>query len=186
MKRVKTQAEEEVFEEKSEEVIGEEDEEAWGWELVPPEHWEGEGVEGALETPGMPGAKRGEAKAGELFQLMTLEFPHPIPDDSSNPHHIHFYQLICFSEAHIFVCPSIRPLPIHPPIVHPSTHCPPACPLWCSHVVRNLKCVIQCSSSPKHLYHSCVLSFFISIPSSSSSLMFCVYLNDVHRCDLEC
>lgn len=64
MKRVTTQPEEEVFKEEAEEVEGEEEEEAWGWELVPDEDWEGEGVEGAMETPGMPGARRGEVTAG--------------------------------------------------------------------------------------------------------------------------
>ncbi|XP_023274269.1 neurofilament medium polypeptide-like, partial [Seriola lalandi dorsalis] len=58
MKKVPTQPEEEVFEEEGEEMEGEEDEEAWGWELVPQEDWEDEGVDGALETPGMPGGKR--------------------------------------------------------------------------------------------------------------------------------
>lgn len=78
MKKVPTQPEEEVFEVEDEEVEGEEEEEAWGWELVPPEDREGEGVDGALETPGMPGGKRGETKANELFQLMPLEPFHPI------------------------------------------------------------------------------------------------------------
>lgn len=63
MKKVPTQPEEEVFEAEAEETEGEEEEEAWGWELVPSEDWEGEGVEGALETPGFPGGKRGETKA---------------------------------------------------------------------------------------------------------------------------
>lgn len=61
MKRVTTQPEEEVFEEEREgKEAEEEEEEAWGWELVPPEDWENEEVMGALETPGMPGARRGE------------------------------------------------------------------------------------------------------------------------------
>ncbi|GAA6231232.1 titin-like isoform X1 [Lates japonicus] len=64
MQKVPTQPEEEVFEEEAEEMEGEEEEEAWGWELVPPEDWEGEVVDGALETPGMPGAKR-EGKPSE-------------------------------------------------------------------------------------------------------------------------
>ncbi len=67
MKKVPTQPEEEVLEEEAEEMEGEEEEEAWGWELVPPEDWEGEGVDGALETPGIPGGKRGETKAHELL-----------------------------------------------------------------------------------------------------------------------
>lgn len=66
MKKVPTQSEEEVFEEEAEEMEGEEEEEAWGWELVPAEDWEGEGVDGVLETPGMPGGKRGEAKSHKL------------------------------------------------------------------------------------------------------------------------
>lgn len=78
MKKVPTQPEEEVLEVKAEEVESEEEEEAWGWELVPPEDWEGEGVDGALETPGMPGGKRGEPKASDLSHLMSLETCHPI------------------------------------------------------------------------------------------------------------
>lgn len=78
MKKVPTQPEEEVLEVEAQEVEGEEEEEAWGWELVPPEDWEVEGVNGALETPGMPGGKRGEAKASDLFHLMALETCHPI------------------------------------------------------------------------------------------------------------
>ena len=66
MKKVPTQQEEEVFEE---EEVGEEEEEAWGWELVPPDDWDGEGVDGVLETPGMPGGKRGEAKAEKLTTM---------------------------------------------------------------------------------------------------------------------
>lgn len=65
MKKVPTQPEEEVFEEEAQEMEGEEEEEAWGWEVVPTEDWEGEGVDGALETPGIPGGKRGETKAHE-------------------------------------------------------------------------------------------------------------------------
>lgn len=60
MKRVTTQPEEEVFEEERDGEEAGDDEEAWGWELVPPEDWESEEVMGALETPGMPGARRGE------------------------------------------------------------------------------------------------------------------------------
>lgn len=78
MKKVPTQYEEEVTEEVAEEIEGEEEEEAWGWELVPREDWEGEGVDGALETPGMPGGKRGETRADKRSQMMTLESPHPI------------------------------------------------------------------------------------------------------------
>lgn len=63
MSKVPTQPEEEVLEMQAEETTGEEDEEAWGWELVPPEDWPGERVDGALETPGIPGGKRGETKA---------------------------------------------------------------------------------------------------------------------------
>lgn len=109
MKRVTTQPEEEVCEEEGEKMVADEDEEVWDWELVPPEDWEGEGVDGALETPGMPGAKRGEVKAGELVQLMTLESPHPISDDSSNLHYIQFYVTlyICSSVCLSAHCPSI-------------------------------------------------------------------------------
>lgn len=91
MKRVTTQPEEEVFKNEPEE--GEVEEESWGWDLVPSEDWEGEEVDGALETPGMPGARRGEMS--ELFQLI-LEPLHPIPDLSSNLHHIFFDHFIHF------------------------------------------------------------------------------------------
>lgn len=67
MKKVPTQPEEEVFEEEAEEMEGNEEEEAWGWELVPPEDWEGQGVDGALETPVFPGGKRGEMKADDII-----------------------------------------------------------------------------------------------------------------------
>lgn len=117
MKRVTTQPEEEVFEEEGEKMVADEDEEVWDWELVPPEDWEGEGVDGALETPGMPGAKRGEVKAGELVQLMPLESPHPISDDSSNLHYIQFYVfnhiIYLFISAYLFVC-----LSAHCPSIH--------------------------------------------------------------------
>ncbi|XP_067458813.1 uncharacterized protein [Thunnus thynnus] len=66
MKKVPTQPEEKVFEEEAGEMQGTEEEEAQDWELVPTEDWEGEGVDGALETPGMPGGKRGEAKSHRL------------------------------------------------------------------------------------------------------------------------
>ncbi|XP_074514109.1 uncharacterized protein LOC141782002 [Sebastes fasciatus] len=72
MKKVPTQPEEEVFQEEAEVMEGEEEEEAWGWELVPPDDWEGEVVDGAVETPGMPGAKRGETKADKLQTLEPL------------------------------------------------------------------------------------------------------------------
>ncbi|KAK5920272.1 hypothetical protein CgunFtcFv8_024099 [Champsocephalus gunnari] len=58
MQKVPTQPEEEVFEEEAEGKEGEEEDEAWGWELVPPEDWEGEAVDGERQTPGMPGARR--------------------------------------------------------------------------------------------------------------------------------
>lgn len=67
MKKVPTQPEEEVFEKESEEVEGDEEEEAWGWELVPRDDWEDEVVDGAVETPVVPGGKRGETKADELL-----------------------------------------------------------------------------------------------------------------------
>lgn len=76
MKRVTTQPEEEVFEEEFEGDEDNEDVEAWGWDLVPTEDWEGEVEEGALETPGMPGARRGELGARELSQWMVLEPSH--------------------------------------------------------------------------------------------------------------
>lgn len=102
MKRVTTQPEEEVCEKGPEE--GEVEEESWGWDLVPSEDWEGEEVDGAVETPGMPGARRGETS--KLFQLI-LESPHPIPDVPSNLHHIFFNHLSLFSshaDESISVC----------------------------------------------------------------------------------
>lgn len=97
MKRVTTQPEEEVFEEEGEKNEEEHEEEAWGWELVPQEDWECQELMGALETPGMPGARRGELETRELSKLTCLESSHPISDDSSNLHHnvfntyIHFF-----------------------------------------------------------------------------------------------
>ena len=65
LRKVPTQLEEEVFEEdyevQTEEDEGEE-EEVWGWELVPSEEGEDREEDGVVETPGMPGAKRGEKK----------------------------------------------------------------------------------------------------------------------------
>lgn len=107
MKKVPTQPEEEVFEEEQEEIEGEEDEEAWGWELVPTEDWEGEGVDGALETPGMPGSKRGETKANRLSQM--------IPDDP----------LIPSEMAHLILITPVYNLLIHSFVfisVHMSIH----------------------------------------------------------------
>lgn len=74
LKKVPTQPEEEVFEEETEEKEGGEEEEAWGWELVPPEDRGGEGVDGAVETPGPPSSKRGEVTAAQLLELL-----HPSP-----------------------------------------------------------------------------------------------------------
>lgn len=67
VKKVPTRLEEEVFEEVPEE---EEEEEVWGWELLPAEDWMGEGLDGAVETPGPPGSKRGEVTA--------VQPPHPL------------------------------------------------------------------------------------------------------------
>lgn len=75
MKKVPTQQEEEVFEEEAQLVESQEEEEAWGWELVPPEDLEGGGLDGALQTPGMPSGKRGEMKANGLFQEIPVEAP---------------------------------------------------------------------------------------------------------------
>ncbi|TDH06482.1 hypothetical protein EPR50_G00113840 [Perca flavescens] len=82
MKKVLTQQEEEVFEEEAEENEGEDEEEVWGWELVPSDDWEGEGVDGALETPGTPGAKRDgkpteEAPKGRGRGLGARQTPSP-------------------------------------------------------------------------------------------------------------
>lgn len=74
VKKVPTQPEEEVFEEETEEKEGAEEEEAWGWELVPSEDRGGEGVDGAVETPGPPSSKRGEVTAAQLLELL-----HPSP-----------------------------------------------------------------------------------------------------------
>lgn len=70
VKKVPTQPEEEVFEEKTEEKEGAEEEEAWGWELVPSEDRGGEGVDGAVETPGPPSSKRGEVMAAQFLELL--------------------------------------------------------------------------------------------------------------------
>lgn len=74
VKKVPTQPEQEVFEEETEEKEGAEEEEAWGWELVPSEDRGGEGVDGAVETPGPPSSKRGEVMAAQLLELF-----HPSP-----------------------------------------------------------------------------------------------------------
>jgi len=72
LRKVSTQFEEEVFEEEYEaefEAEGEEEEEAWGWEVASRDSYGSEGSEeryleeGALETPGMPGGRRGERMA---------------------------------------------------------------------------------------------------------------------------
>lgn len=63
VKKVPTRLEEEVFEEVPEKEEGGEEEEVWGWELLPAEDWTGEGLDGAVETPGPPGSKRGEVTA---------------------------------------------------------------------------------------------------------------------------
>lgn len=74
LKKVPTQPEEEVFEEETKEKEDAEEEEAWGWELVPSEDRGGEGVDGAMETPGPPSSKRGEVTAAQLLELL-----HPSP-----------------------------------------------------------------------------------------------------------
>ncbi|KAL7882201.1 hypothetical protein AOLI_G00090500 [Acnodon oligacanthus] len=67
MRKVSTQMEEEVFEEEMLEVEEEDEEETWGWELAPQDSYGSEDLEyleeGALETPGMPGGRRGERVA---------------------------------------------------------------------------------------------------------------------------
>lgn len=68
LRKVSTQFEEEVFEEEFEyeAEYEDEEEEAWGWELASRDSYGSEGSEeqyleeGALETPGMPGGRRGE------------------------------------------------------------------------------------------------------------------------------
>ncbi|XP_064183370.1 proteoglycan 4-like [Anguilla rostrata] len=69
LRKVPTQLEEEVFEEQPE-VEEEEDGETWGWELAPRESYgspeeceDAASEEGALETPGMRGDRRGERGA---------------------------------------------------------------------------------------------------------------------------
>nr|XP_023853888.1 neurofilament heavy polypeptide-like [Salvelinus alpinus] len=73
LRKISTQLEEEVFEEEPEKEL-ESDNEGWGWELVPrdssgsTEDWGEEPLEGdARETPGMPGASRGEIMAAETY-----------------------------------------------------------------------------------------------------------------------
>lgn len=72
LRKVSTQLEEELFEEEVEvefEAEYEDEEEAWGWEVASRESYGSEGSEeryleeGALETPGMPGGRRGERVA---------------------------------------------------------------------------------------------------------------------------
>ncbi len=72
LRKVSTPFEEEVFEEEIEvefEAEYEDEEEAWGWEVASRESYGSEGSEeryleeGALETPGMPGGRRGERVA---------------------------------------------------------------------------------------------------------------------------
>lgn len=70
LRKVSTQFEEEVFEEEFEaEFEAEDEEEAWGWEVASRDSYGSEGSEeryleeGALETPGMPGGRRGERVA---------------------------------------------------------------------------------------------------------------------------
>ena len=62
LRKVPTQLEEEVFDEEYEgqPEEGEDNEEFWGWEMVPIEEGEDREEDGFVETPGMPGAKRGE------------------------------------------------------------------------------------------------------------------------------
>lgn len=55
VRKLPTQPEEEVFKE-----VPEEEEEVWGWELSPAEDWIATDLNGAVETPGPPGSKRGE------------------------------------------------------------------------------------------------------------------------------
>ncbi|XP_068592486.1 neurofilament heavy polypeptide-like [Cebidichthys violaceus] len=168
MKKVPTQPEEEVFEDEAEEE--EEEEEAWGWELVPSDDWEVEGVDGALETPGMPGGKRGETKAGKTPHLMTLDPPHhpSISRDSSNLHHILF--LFSSFRAHLSICPSTEMISCCPSCV---------CPQMCPHQVLSV-CLHPCSSNSLHyttfnplfcLPFCLIFHLFIRYfsPSSSSS-----------------
>lgn len=70
LRKVSTQIEEEVFEEEVEvEYEAEDEDEAWGWEVASRDSYGSEGSEeryleeGALETPGMPGGRRGERVA---------------------------------------------------------------------------------------------------------------------------
>lgn len=68
--KVPTQPEEEVFEEEAEaeaEFEAQDEDEAWAWEVASRDSYGSEGSEyleeGALETPGMPGGRRGERVA---------------------------------------------------------------------------------------------------------------------------
>ncbi|KAI4795901.1 hypothetical protein KUCAC02_029582 [Chaenocephalus aceratus] len=91
MQKVPTQPEEEVFEEEAEVKEGEEEDEAWGWELVPPEDWEGEAVDGERQTPGMPGARRG---TGTWKRHFSIPVPTPIILSSVNIYSIFFILFI--------------------------------------------------------------------------------------------
>lgn len=76
LERIPTQQEEEVFEEEDENEEDEE-EEAWGWELAPHESYGSEDSleDGAVETPGGVGDKRGEREAKTLPLVSAI--PHP-------------------------------------------------------------------------------------------------------------
>lgn len=64
LRRISTQMEEEAFEEEMAEVGDEEEDEAWGWGLSPQDSCASEDTEyleeGALQTAGIPGGRRGE------------------------------------------------------------------------------------------------------------------------------
>lgn len=111
MKKVPTQQEEVVFKEETEDITADEEEEAWGWELVPSEDWEGEGLDGAMETPGPPGSKQGEVK-----KAMPLELSHPSQmtlliivsstDLQNNTPHVLFYPWLIHQCSHV-LCPQV-------------------------------------------------------------------------------
>lgn len=64
LRKISTRMEEEAFEEEIAEIGDEEEDEAWGWELSPQDSYASEDTEyseeGALETAGIPGGRRGE------------------------------------------------------------------------------------------------------------------------------
>ncbi len=116
LRKVSTQFEEEVLEEEVEvefEDEYEDEEEAWGWEAASRESYGSEGSEdryleeGALETPGMLGSRRGERvavnytneclifRAMETSSLLLFLSPQIISMSTFMSIHIKLLNLVC-------------------------------------------------------------------------------------------